>query len=333
MRAILSAETSLAEVGAAMKAFVGVTDLGWYKSLAARSLAHDEVNFWFPSSTLGFRALVAGQPFIFKTHISHTAPSLSNRIVGVGLFSGFARLHASEAWKLFGEANGAESLEQLVRRIARYRREPLGRFEDPKIGCALLNTVRLLPEGATLDAPDDFANNIVRGRGYDIESLDDGHSVVEAVMAHWVSGHPIDSILRPDTRGGLTTRVGRIGQQAFQAVIGEKYGHRCAITGDKVRPVLQAAHILPVSKGGEHRVDNGLYLRSDVHTLFDAGYLGIDTRHRLRVSPALRARFGNGDWFYAHVGETIALPPARADRPAREFVEWHADEVFLAGDE
>ncbi|MBI4737648.1 MAG: HNH endonuclease, partial [candidate division NC10 bacterium] len=40
------------------------------------------------------------------------------------------------------------------------------------------------------------------------------------------------------------------------------------VTGEKALPVLQAAHIRPVTKEGPHRVDNGLLLRSDSHALF-----------------------------------------------------------------
>lgn len=74
--------------------------------------------------------------------------------------------------------------------------------------------------------------------------------------------------------------------------------------------------------------DNGLLLRSDVHTLFDNGYLGVDPGYRLRVSPKLRTEFGNGESFYALAGGSIALPERRADRPSREFLEWHNDTVF-----
>jgi hypothetical protein len=45
--------------------------------------------------------------------------------------------------------------------------------------------------------------------------------------------------------------------------------------------------------------------------------------------PRLRADFSNGDQFYAQAGQTIDLPQRRADRPSREFLEWHLDEVFL----
>ena len=122
----------------------------------------------------------------------------------------------------------------------------------------------------------------------------------------------------------------RLGQQAFQAVVLRAYSRRCAVTGDRIRPVLQAAHPRPLPAGGDHRLDNGLLLRSDVHTLYDRGYLGVDPGFRLMVSPRLRDEFGNGEQFYARAGTPIALPERRADRPNREFPEWHVDTVFKA---
>ena len=73
-----------------------------------------------------------------------------------------------------------------------------------------------------------------------------------------------------------------------------------------------------------------MLLRSDVHTLYDRGYLGVDPSHRLLVSPRLREEFGNGERFYALAGQTIAVPDRRPDRPSREFLEWHLDEVYKA---
>jgi predicted restriction endonuclease len=74
----------------------------------------------------------------------------------------------------------------------------------------------------------------------------------------------------------------------------------------------------------------GLLLRSDVHTLFDRGYLAVDPRYRLLVSPRLRVDFRNGGQFYAKAGQVIELPEPRADRPNGDFLEWHVDEVFKA---
>jgi hypothetical protein len=67
----------------------------------------------------------------------------------------------------------------------------------------------------------------------------------------------------------------RLGQGAFRVLVTETYGRRCAVTGEPVLPVLDAAHIRPVSQGGLHSLSNGLLLRTDVHTLFDRGYVTV----------------------------------------------------------
>jgi putative restriction endonuclease len=122
----------------------------------------------------------------------------------------------------------------------------------------------------------------------------------------------------------------RLGQQAFKGVVLHAYHGLCAITGSKIRPVLEAAHIRPVTLGGEHRLDNGLLLRSDVHTMFDRGYLAVDAGYRLQVSARLRGEFGNGDAFYAKAGQVIALPDRKMDRPNSDFLQWHMDTIFKA---
>lgn len=73
------------------------------------------------------------------------------------------------------------------------------------------------------------------------------------------------------------------------------------------------------------RLDNGLLLRSDVHTLFDLGYLSVNTRHELQVSPRLRQDWGNGQ----EAGRVINVPQVRANRPDRGAIEWHLDTIFL----
>jgi hypothetical protein len=101
----------------------------------------------------------------------------------------------------------------------------------------------------------------------------------------------------------------------------------------QIVPVLQAAHIRPVTDHGVNRVDNRLLFRSYVHALFDRGYLGVHPRKKtLLVSPRLRADWGNGDEFYQRAvsGETIGMPRRRVDRPNEDFLTWHADTVFRA---
>jgi putative restriction endonuclease len=287
-----------------------------------------EVNFWQPSGGREFRVLSVGEPFFFKTHYPH------NRVVGGGFFSRSARLTVSEAWDLFGAANGVESVGEMRSRIGRYRRSPIGPREDPVIGCLFVRDVRFFPEDASADAPPGFARNIVQGKSYDL--ADQSAAPYFQDLLYLLLGAAIEiDFSEPWHRPGPVfgdPRLApyRLGQRSFQAVVLDAYHRRCAISGTHIPPVLQAAHIRPVTSGGEHRLDNGLLLRSDVHTLFDRGYVGVDPSYRLVVSPRLREDFGNGEQFYAQAGQVIDLPDRRADRPQREFLEWHLGEVFKA---
>jgi hypothetical protein len=80
----------------------------------------------------------------------------------------------------------------------------------------------------------------------------------------------------------------RRGQANFRARLLEAYSNRCAVTGCSATPVLEAAHILPYK--GEHtdRIDNGLLLRSDIHTLFDLGYLWVAPDYIIRIASCLQ---------------------------------------------
>jgi HNH endonuclease len=248
-----------------MRAFVGVTDGDWFRFLAARPEV-TEANFWQPGGGREFRVLAPGEPFFFKTHHPH------NKVVGGGFFSDSARLKVSEAWELFGAANGASSVGQMRTRIGRYRRAPIGVGEDPVIGCLFVRDVRFFPPDSAVDPPPAFAPNIVQGKSYDLAD----HAVAEYFtrLLQLILGVVVEvDFSQPWHRPGPVfgdPRLApyRLGQRAFQAVVLDAYHRRCAISGTHISPVLQAAHIRPVTAGGEHRLDNGLLLRSDVHTLF-----------------------------------------------------------------
>ena len=101
------------------------------------------------------------------------------------------------------------------------------------------------------------------------------------------------------------------------------------MTKEKALPVLQAAHIRPVSEGGRHLVSNGLLLRSDVHRLFDLGYVTITPNHEFLASRRLRDEFDNGEEYFAMQGSELWLPGGSEDQPSRDFLEWHNEELFL----
>ena len=61
-----------------MRFYLGVTDNNWYKYL--REINPEDINFWQPSGTVGFKVLQSGAPFLFKLK------SPLNVIGGVGFF-------------------------------------------------------------------------------------------------------------------------------------------------------------------------------------------------------------------------------------------------------
>jgi putative restriction endonuclease len=121
----------------------------------------------------------------------------------------------------------------------------------------------------------------------------------------------------------------RLGQGTFRVLVTDIYERRCAVTREKALPALEAAHVQPISEGGLHRVDNGLLLRSDVHRLFDAGYITVTPDYQIRVSRRLRDDFDNGEQYFRLNGNSIWVPNSHADRPTRELLEWHADTKYL----
>ena len=98
--------------------------------------------------------------------------------------------------------------------------------------------------------------------------------------------------------------------QLYVAVlITDAYDKRCAITRERTLPVLEAAHIMPYAEGGLHEVTNGLLLRSNLHRLFDLGYLTIDpTDRHLLVSKRIKEEFENGRDYYALEGQEVRSP-------------------------
>lgn len=310
----------------AVRAYVGVTDHHWYKFLAERKDL-SEVNFWRPRDKRRFGVISPGEFFFFKTH----APD--SLIVGGGLLVDWELLPLSAAWEFYGPGNGAGSLDELRALIG--GREGLRRNEDPEIGCILLRDVTFFPPGTSMALPlGMWSSGIQQGKYFDITETPFA-SFFDILTARVVSATVELDLSDPSWKhSGPMFREQvqkvRMGQGAFQARVLNAYKRRCAITGTKIWPALQAAHILPVTKGGEHRIDNGLLLRSDVHAMFDHGYLAVDPSYRLVVSPRLRDEFGNGEQFYAKDREVISLPDRKPDRPLREFLEWHLDTVFKA---
>ncbi|MBI1892687.1 MAG: HNH endonuclease [Candidatus Rokubacteria bacterium] len=308
---------------AAPRAYIAVTDSDWYRFLRQRPDL-DEVNFWQPSGSRVFATLDPGQPFLFKLHYP------DHFIVGGGFFAHASLLPASLAWEAFGEKNGAASLADMRRRVEKYRRSSADARQDYTIGCVVLQDPFFFEREDWIPAPGDFHRSIVQGKTYDL-TASPGRELWDVVVQRrrgpW-TGAGVREVETP-MYGEPTLVRHRLGQGAFRVMVTDIYQRRCAITGEKALPVLEAAHIRPVSSGGAHRLDNGLLLRTDVHTLFDRGYVTVAPDYRFQVSRRLRDDFDNGEYYHQFRGQSIWLPRHAEERPSPEFLEWHADTVFL----
>ena len=111
----------------------------------------------------------------------------------------------------------------------------------------------------------------------------------------------------------------RQGQQTFRRKLMKAYGARCAITGEKVEWVLEAAHITPYMGTKTNAVANGLLLRADIHTLFDLALIAIDPDERkIRVSTALA-----GTEYTKLQGKKLAEPKPALSRPSIAILRAH----------
>ena len=307
-----------------MKLFVGVTDNRWFEFLAARK--PDEVNFWRPGGARTFRALDSGGLFLFKLH------SPLNYIAGGGFFVRHLALPLSLAWEAFGEKNGASDPDTFHAMVSEHRRDSV---PNPDIGCTILSQPFFLPRDLWVPVPEDWQSNIVQGRTYDTADSQGLklHSAILQLVQNSARGTTSDTaqqVAEPRYGAEYLARA-RLGQGAFRVFVTEAYARRCAFTGERTLPVLQASHIRPFAKEGPHSVANGVCLRSDIHILFDTGYLTITPDYRVEVSKRIREEYENGRDYYALHGNRLQiLPENPSERPAQPFIEWHNRNVYVA---
>lgn len=305
-----------------MKFWVGVTDKDWYDFLSARE--PDEVNFWQPSAKPLTHALVPGTPFLFKLHSPH------NYVVGGGFFVRFTVLPVSVAWAAFGERNGAAAQPQLLARLRRLARAAV--TPRATIGCNILTEPFFLDEADWIPIPENWAANIVRGKTYDTEEA--YGSALWAQVEEWlVTMQARNAAWEAEEfplYGADYLARARLGQGAFRILVTDAYGRRCAITQERTLPALEAAHIKTYSESGPNRVCNGLLLRSDIHRLFDVGYVTVTSDLKVEVSKQIKEEFENGREYYRYHGARLANPPdATGDRPSRAFIQWHNENVYI----
>lgn len=310
-----------------MIGIVAPTDYGWYEFLLDRSLP--EVNFWTPTDTRPLRA-PEFSPFFFKLKKPHYA------ICGFGYFARWSSLPDWLAWDCFREGNGCTSFTEMQERIGKIRRGIGYRSErsNSNIGCILIVQPVFFPPDAWVRQPADWGKTTVTPTRYDL-TTGEGRRIWEecqdrAAVEQLISSSDLLTVRPPRARYGapqLTTP--RLGQGTFRVAVTDAYGRACSVTEEHSLPALEAAHIRSYAHDGPHEVRNGILLRADLHRLFDKGYITVDRDYRLEVSDRLRQDFSNGRSYYPLRGKPLSLPTNVSDHPARDYLEWHNQHVYL----
>ena len=117
----------------------------------------------------------------------------------------------------------------------------------------------------------------------------------------------------------------RQGQPQFRADLLEAYSRRCAITGTDAIQALEAAHIRPYAGPETNHIQNGMILRSDVHSLFDRGLVGVEPEDYSVVMSDVLANSSYSDYNQLR----IRLPRDQNKRPSSEALWAHLKEHDL----
>ena len=314
-----------------MRGRILLTDHNWFEYLRAHG-PFEEINFWRPRAT-GAPKIEPGTPILFKLHKPQ-----GGKIVGYGAYARHDVVPVWLAWDIFEEANGAPNLGEMRAQIEEYRRKS-GAHDpvhggDYSIGCEILAQPVFLPPHAWIAPPDDWHDAVQVGKDYDLTN-GEGARVWREVLAAAsverggasVSGPPAGAPTGPRYGDPVSVRP-RLGQGTFRLAVTAAYDRACAVTHEHSLPALEAAHIRPFAEEGPHEVSNGLLLRSDIHRLFDKGYVAVTPEYRFVVSKALKDDFENGKSYYPLNGREIWVPGSVAERPSAAMLEWHLGERF-----
>jgi putative restriction endonuclease len=193
-------------------------------------------------------------------------------------------------------------MDDFLARLSRLRGQSTGPLAvDDSITCIAINEPVFFPPGEWVEAPADWQRQIVSGRAYDLtqgagrvllEACAGKASSLQAPVA--LTGEVVDAARYADP----TLIQARLGQSSFRIAVLDAYEQRCAVTGARSLPVIEASHIKPYTAGGNHAVPNGLPLRRDLHRLFDLGFVTVRPDLRFAVSPSLRDCWHNGSVCY-----------------------------------
>jgi putative restriction endonuclease len=308
--------------------FCAVTDNDWFDYLRVRP-SLPEINFWKPTPQT-FKAVGEGGIFAFKLKAPY------NKIGGFGVLTTSADAQINTTWQAFGEGNGVPDLETFVTKIRTIKKSPdVNQYSF--IGVRVLVHHVFFPEELWFDPPNDWSTNIVQGKTYSTDTMLGQNLLRELELR--AGGFP-EAIaprhsfpgLAAEPQAGYGAEIPvrpRIGQGTFRINVARAYQNECVLSETRVTPALEAAHIKPFALSQSHAIQNGILLRKDIHSVFDAGFATFDEQRRFVVSPQVKIIFNNGHEYRRLHGKCMRDPINLDWLPSQEFLAWHRENKYV----
>jgi len=294
---------------------IAPTDLDWFETIRGSFISRT-VNFWTPTPW-SIRGLHSGDRLYFMVK----APV--RKIGGFGIFVRYVEMTTSQAWSAYGLTNGVANELDLVRKVQGFAAKRSEFFEpvsDPIIGCMELRNVFAADDDNSL-IPEhyghSFPNQVVKLKYFsDPYNLADKFKGLASSTASFelVQGHATKR---------TTSRKDRSNQPQFRWKILNNYGFRCAVSGEMLQEILEAAHIQTYIDERSNHPQNGICLRVDLHRLFDEGLIAISCEGKILTSSSL-----HGTGYAALGGISIQKPDDPRFHPSESALEFHRHNVF-----
>ncbi len=223
-----------------------------------------------------------------------------------------------------------DTAAQFESSIYRLRRTNRREDADPKVGSIILSQPFFLEKQDWIPMDGIWDKNIVQGKTFD-GLTEPGRTILEKIRQKVTLDNAMPVVAEEQARYGAEQVVKpRLGQSGFRVEVIEVYHRRCAVTGEKTLPVLDAAHIKPYTEQGPHDTRNGILLRKDLHTLFDRGFITVTGDYFIEVSKKIKENYGNGREYYAFHGKQLMnTPDSIDDKPAIDYLKWHNENIYV----
>lgn len=294
----------------------------WYQVLKTHFLAKgsSRMSLFQNDNTLKDAGISPGTLTLFLLNEDN-----KNYIIGGGYFLFFKLIDTDNYWNTQGVKCGFRSKEELQEYLK-------NEGYDPKnVETLIFDSYFMFTKHERVLIPENFDKEYCN-KNCNILSLDDpfGKYINKIVLS---KREPYIASFGMDWPGiyFATSHFNTRNYYAqFNAKISCIYNNTCALTGTKIEPLVDAVHIKPFSDHKFQDVQNGIMLRTDIHKLFNEGYITFEYKKSdliAIVSKSIKDSFDDS-YYDKYNRKKLHLPEDLNLRPKKELIDWHRENVF-----